>query len=378
MQTVFIRKRGKKYVVTLEYRDSSDGKKKQKSLGSYDKKKDAEKLLIEEKSKINNNDFIMPEKTTFEQYLNTWIEQHKNNLSVTTYNRYKDIIDRHIIPHLGEFELQKLNPLQIQNFYNIMAQFLNSKTILQYHRIIHKALDSAYKLQIISKNPSDLVETPKIKKYKSNVFSVKEVQQLLESCKNTRLEVPINLAVILGLRAGEVLGLSWDKVNFSNNTITIDKNLVRDRVSKSFVFKDPKSESSIRTLTAPKELMSLLKEQKKKQSQFQLQSYGTYNNKYHLLFTKINGEPMTSDSFSRMFRDFLKKHKFHLIRFHDLRHTNASLMLASGTSAKVASTRLGHSTIGITMDLYTHVLEGLEKEAADNISNLIYNTAPNK
>lgn len=372
MQIVFIRKRGKKYVLTLEYRSKKDSKRKQKALGSFDKKKDAEKALIEEKSKINNNNFIIPEKITFGEYLNEWVEQHKSSISVTTYARYKDIIDRHVIPNLGEIELQKLNALQIQKFYNLMLESLSSKTVIQYHRVIHKALDRAYKLQIISKNVSDLVELPKLKKYKANILTIKQVKQLLEACKNTRLEVPINIAIALGLRAGEILGLSWDNVNFNNNTIVVCNTLVKDKLTKKFIFKEPKSDSSIRTLTAPSELMKLLKEHKIKQKELQLRSYGNFNNKYNLLFTKIDGEPMTSDSFSRMFRDFLKKHKLPLIRFHDLRHTNATIMLASGTSAKVASTRLGHSTIGITLDLYTHVLQELEHEAADNISNLIY------
>ncbi|MGU9539212.1 tyrosine-type recombinase/integrase [Clostridium tepidum] len=372
MQTVFIRKRGKKYVVTLEYRDKETGKKKQKALGSFDKKKDAEKVLIEEKSKIINGNFIMPEKITFEEYLKQWLEQHKSNLSVTTYSRYKYIVDKQISPAIGEIELQKLNSLHLENFYNSMLETLNSKTVLQYHRVIHKALNKAYKLQIINKNISDLVELPKIKKYKARALTIKEVRQFLELSKNTRVEMPVNLAIALGLRAGEILGLSWDNVNFNNNTIVICKTLVKDKLNKTFIFKEPKSETSIRTLTVPKHLMDLLKEHNKKQKQLQLKSYGAFENKYNLVFTKLDGTPMASDSFSRIFKDFIDRNNLPNIRFHDLRHTNATLMLASGTSMKVASARLGHSTIGITMDLYTHVLQELEEEVAKNISNLMY------
>ncbi|KYN77137.1 recombinase [Clostridium sporogenes] len=372
MQNVFIRKRGNKHVVTLEYRDKQSGKRKQKALGSYDKKKEAEDALIEEKSKIINGNFIIPEKITFEQYLKQWLEQHKNNLSVTTYTRYKYIIDKQISPDIGEIELQKLTPLHLENFYYSMLKTLNPKTVLQYHRVIHKALNKAYKLQIINKNISNLVELPKIKKYKAKSLTIKEVKQFLEVSKDTRVEIPINLAIVLGLRAAEILGLSWDNVNFCENTIVICKTLVKDKINKTLVFKEPKSETSIRTLTVPEQLMSLLKEHKKKQKQLQLKSYGAFKNEFNLVFTKLNGNPMASDSLSSIFRDFINRNNLPNIRFHDLRHTNATLMLASGTSMKVASTRLGHSTIGITMDLYTHVLQGLEKEAAKNISDLIY------
>lgn len=268
--------------------------------------------------------------------------------------------------------MQKLSPLHIENFYNIMLKDikLSPKTILQYHRILHKALDKAYKMQLIVKNPADLVELPKIKKYTAHVLNVKESKQLLEACKNTRLEVPINLALILGLRAGEILGLSWDNINFENNTIDIVQNLVKNSATKSYSLQQPKSESSIRTLTAPTELMSLLKDAQIKQQKFK--NNDKYNNKYKLVFTKIDGDPMTSDSFSRMFRDFLKRHDLPLIRFHDLRHTNATIMLVSGTSMKVASSRLGHSSISITADLYTHVLQSLETDASNKIANVIY------
>jgi len=254
----------------------------------------------------------------------------------------------------------------------VLEKILSGKTVLQYHRILHKALDKAYKMQIISKNPTDLVDAPKAKKFKAKVLTIDEVKQLFETVRDNRLEVPIHLAIMLGLRAGEILGLSWDKINFESNVITIDTALVRNKGFDEYIFKEPKSESSIRTLTVPIELMSLLKKHKKSQLELQLRSYGVFTNKYNLVFTQVNGNPMTSDSFSRLFRDFLKKHNLPLVRFHDLRHTNATLMLASGTSMKVASTRLGHSTIGITADLYTHVLQELEVEASEKIANIVY------
>lgn len=374
MQNVFLKKIREKYIITLDYRDATTGKRKQKQLKSFNKneKRKAEAYLVEIKVKLNNSDFIMPEKTTVETYLLDWIEKHKNNISITTYNRYKDIITRHVVPALGQIELQKLSPLAVETFYSNMLNTLSHKTVLQYHRMLHKAFDKAYKMQIINKNTCDLVDAPKPKKFKATIYDQKEVKQLLQAVKNTRLEAPVNLALACGLRAGEILALSWDDIDSGKNIISINKTLVKDKVNKTIVFKEPKSESSNRVISAPIELIRILDRCKKAQLELTLKSYGAYKNEHNLIFTKINGEPMTSDTFSRLFRDFLISKNLPLIRFHDLRHTNASLMLASGTASKVASSRLGHSSIGITLDLYTHVLQELEQDSAERLNKIIY------
>lgn len=366
---VFLKQRRGKYVVCLDYRDE-DGTRKQKQIASFKTKKEANKRLTEEKAKLYNNDFIMPKNLILYDYLIEWLELRKENLSVTTYNRYKGIIINDIEKTIGKVELQQLTPLHIEKLYKTLTKRLSNKTILQYHRMLRKALEDAKKKQLLTKNVCDYIDAPKARKYTAKILTAQESQKLLEAVKNTRLELPVNLALGLGLRAGEILGLKWDKINSNKKIVIIDTNLVKDKETKKFIFKQPKSETSIRTLTVPDPILNLFKAEHKKQ----MDNTFVTPNPHNLVFTQISGEPMASDSFSRMFRDFLISHKLPLVRFHDLRHTHASLMLLAGTPLKVTSERLGHSNIGITGDLYTHVLQELDNEAVNNITNVLYNS----
>lgn len=362
---IFIRKRNSKYSVVLEYRHT-DNKLKQKTLASFDKKKEAEKKLTEEKQKLYTDNFIMPEKITLYQYMINWLTLKRNNISITTYDRYLSIIENDIRENIGKAELQKVTPLMVETFYIGLSKRLTPKTILQYHRILHKAYNDAKKKKLVNKNIIEYVDPPKAQKYKADILNVEEALLLLNSCKNTRLEIPINLALGLGLRAGEILALTWDRINFSNNTIMIDRSMVLNRATKQCEFSATKSESSTRLLTCPGYIINLLKEQRKKEI------YSKVSNLHGLIFAKVDGTAMSSASFSRLFRDFLKRNNLKLVRFHDLRHTHASLQLLGGTSLKVVSNRLGHSSISITGDIYTHVLQQLDTKAVDNISNILY------
>jgi integrase len=266
--------------------------------------------------------------------------------------------------------LQKLSPLHIQKYYNLKSKDLSGKTLLQHHRIMRKAFDQAYKMQIVSKNVFDLVQAPKAKKFKASVLSIEQGKQLINAAKNTKLEIPINLAIALGLRRGEVLGLRWSDIDFDNNLIYITNTLTIAGSEK--VFKDPKNEDSDRVIPAPEELIRLLRIHKKKQLELQVRCGGEYKNINNLVNTNQEGNEVNPASFSSAFGEFIRKNDLPKVRFHDLRHTNATIMLTNGTQAKVASERLGHSTIKTTMDLYSHVLKDVNMEAAEKINSALY------
>ena len=367
--TVFVRQRGKKHHVMVEYRDK-DNRRKQKSLGSYDSSRQANKVMIQEKSKLLNNNLVIPNKLTLEGYIREWHSNRHNKLAITTYNRYSLIVDE-ICDFIGNIELQKVTPVHINKFYNSLDKItykrrkpLSEKTKLQYHRLLSKAFKDAYRLEYINKNIMELVEAPKPKKYTAAFLDPVQVKQLFEGVKNSRYEVPVHLAIGLGLRASEIFGLMWDKVDFENNLIKIDTVSVYDEALKRPVLKEPKSETSDRVLTAPKEIMKLLKKQKQFQNDIGLDT--------NFVFTNENGTQATSASFHTPYTNYIKRRNLPHVRFHDLRHTNASLMLLAGVDAKTTSKRLGHSEIGITLNLYTHVLDQLERDASNKISNIIY------
>ncbi|MFN1873244.1 site-specific integrase [Clostridioides difficile] len=191
---------------------------------------------------------------------------------------------------------------------------------------------------------------------------------LIEKLNNSIIEMPILLMLLLGLRIGEVAGLKWSDVDLDNSIININQILIY--ANSKIIFKEPKTEKSKRTLSVPKELIEKLKIEKLKQNKMKLQ--GTLENENNLVCLNTNLKPWIPTTLSKTFHNFIKRNNLRNIRVHDLRHTNASLLLLGGTNMKVVSERLGHTDIKITMNRYSHVLEEMDKEASDNLSKLLF------
>lgn len=361
VKSIFLRKRGNKYHIICEYR-TQEGKRTQKSLLSCTSSRQANKELALYKAKYLQSEFLLPKKLTLGEYLTNWLN-NRSDIGPTTYDRYKILVNE-INACIGKIELQKVLPVHINDFYNNSLSRLSGRTKQMYHKILNKAFKDAYKHQYINKNIMDFVDTPKGKKYTGKFLNDTESLDMIHSLKGTMYEVPVTLALTLGLRISEICGLTWNKVDFEKNLITIDTIAVWHEEEKKIILKGPKSEASKRTLTCPLEVMKLLKEHKLKQCELYP---GT-----ELVFTNAHGKITCARSFHTQYRQFIRRHNLPDVRFHDLRHTNASIMLLAGVDIKTASKRLGHSEIGITMNTYTHVLSQLEKEASDKIENVIY------
>lgn len=341
-------------------------------------KKEAQKVMTEMLNEIDKGTYIQPNKKTLKEFLEEWIQTFvEPTLSPTTVVGYKSNINGHIIPNLGHIPIQNLNSIQIQKFYNQLANEnykdtgkpLSTRTIQHIHTNLKSALKQAAKIGIIEKNPAEHVIIPKVKKYNAEVYDEDEVRKLLQFIKNTRLEVPVTLAVGLGLRRGEVFGLKWSSIDFDKKELIVESSLAY--AEGKLIFKDPKSEAGYRRLKLSESIILMLRAHRLKQKENKLMLGLGYNDK-DLVCCKEDGNPIIPGTFSHTFSDFLKDHGFKPIRFHDLRHTHASLLLKYGVSAKVASTRLGHSSIGITLDLYSHVYSDAEVEATNKIEAGIF------
>lgn len=367
MSFVFIRKRSKNYIVYLEYKDTDTGKRKQKNMGSYDKKKDANKKLIELKDSIYNDNLITPNKINLKDYMIDFLDKYKKNISVTTYNIYKRTCDKYIFPMLGNINLEDLKPIHIQNYIDDLSCILAPQTLKIHINILNLGLKRAYRLRLIRENVVEYAELPKPKKYKNHIYDRNAMVKLLDSCKGTDLELPITLASALGLRISEILGLTWDNIDFNNNTITIDKITIRH--DGKVILKSPKTESSTRTISTPIQVINMLKEHKKKYIELKLKGIVKNN----LLFNDKHGEPIAQDVLSRQFSRFLDKNNLEHIRFHDLRHSHVTLLINSKIPIKVISERVGHSNINTTLNIYSHVLKEMDKEASDKISETLFN-----
>ncbi|AZR74809.1 hypothetical protein BBF96_03235 [Anoxybacter fermentans] len=342
-------------------------------------KREAEKKAIEIEARILKGDYIKPDNITVEEYLNQWLENSSFNLKETTLNNYKIIINAHIIPELGKISLQKLQPIHIQNY--ILKKLksgrrdgkggLSNRSVRYHYTILREALDAAVKLQLIDKNPAVAIEPPKVEKKEMKALNQKEIDKLLE----TALEMYdyttyaiIFIAIYTGMRRGEILGLSWDHVDLDDASLRVEQTLLKGpEGSKLYT---PKTEQSRRTIFLTKTTVEVLEKLKKEQAINKLKLGPAYNNEYNLVFVNADGSIITPDAFKNRFTRIRKKAGLNNIRFHDLRHTHATMMLQAGISHKEAAERLGHSTITTTVDLYTHVTEPLKRRVVDKLERM--------
>lgn len=368
MSFVFLRKRSKNYIVYLEYKDPETGKKKQKNMGSFEKKRDANKKLIELKDSIYKEDFLSPSKLTLKEHLLDFLDKYKENLSITTYNNYLRICNKYIIPMLGDIKLEDLKPIHVQNYVDDLVELLSPQTIKIHINILKLALKRAYRLRLIRENVVEYIEIPKSRKFKNKIYNQEDMVKLLKTCKDTTLELPITLAIGLGLRISEILGLTWDNIDFEDKLITVDKITIRS--NGEVILKKPKTDTSIRTISVPTEIVNMLKEHKRKSLELKLKGIIKKDNNF--LFFDKNGNPIAQDVLSRKFSRFLEKNNLEHIRFHDLRHSHVTLLINSKIPIKVISERVGHSNINTTLNIYSHVLKEMDKEASDKISETLF------
>lgn len=354
-----IQKKGKQYYIVI----TVNGKIK------WLPGKESKNLTIQYMDELINNQLSIitnkkDDDMTIKSFLNNWLSTYgKTNLKNTTYSGYNTYISKYINPEIGQVYLHDLSPLHVQNMYYELIENgrikgdspLSAKTIIQIHRILHKALKNAVQLQLLTYNPTDYVELPKKKKVTFDILKEKEIQPFLEAFQDTEYYLPVLLALSLGLRRGEVLALRWKDIDFNEKMLTINKSLtVADRTIK---IDTPKNESSERRLLLPYQLINELIE------------YVTSDDDY-ICKTKT-GKPWNPSTFSWRYSKFVEDNKLKKIRFHDLRHTNATLMYKSDIKLKVIQERLGHSNSATTLDIYTHLFKEDQNDAAEKLGVLI-------
>lgn len=366
-----INKMGNSWGFTLTIGRDNNGKRIQKRFGKFKTKKDAEKACNEMIYQIEHGTFVDPKDLSLREYLNDWLRDYcKLRLTLCTYGGYKVNIEKHICPTLGNFPLQKLQPIQVQKLYNeLLEKGLSPASIRYIHATLRKALNHAVKMQLIIRNVCDAVELPKVKTHESKFLNKNQVNEMLMAIKDTDVYLPTLLAVGLGLRRGEVLGLQWKDFDFNRNLVSIKRTLLPNS-KEGEIFSECKTAKSQRVLAVPDSIMSYLKQVRKKQLENRM-FFSTDYLDYDLVYCNPNGTPVTPGAFNHRFSNTLKDKGLEHMRVHDLRHTNASLMLSQGVSMKVASERLGHTTIGITMDLYSHIDEELQQDAAIRLDTVL-------
>jgi integrase len=331
--------------------------------------KEARRFLTEKLRELDTGMLIDNKNMTFEQFLNYWYsERCLSKLSPTTYESYRRNLDKYIIKELGYIKLEDLLPLHLQTFYRKCSnKGLSNTSVIYIHRIIHCALKQAMKWQLLIRNVADCVELPKKERYEAKVLDSLDILKLITSIKDTQIYIPIMIAISTGMRRGEILGLTWDNVDLINGTIKIVQALYPTKSGLTIL--PPKSQKSRRIISISPTLIKILKEYKLEQQKKIINIENIY--KQNFVVCNEDSSPYNPTKLNHSFKDILKAHRLPEIRFHDLRHTHASLLLSQGVQPKVVSDRLGHSTIAITMDLYSHTYEAVDKEVARNFDTFL-------
>lgn len=274
--------------------------------------------------------------------------------------------------------MTSITPVQIDAMYaDLMRKGradgkggLSAKTVLYTHRVLNETLEHAVRKNLIARNPvKNIMNTPRPKRFHSTVYSVDELLELLRIVKDTVYELPIALAGICGLRRGECLALRPEDIDFGHHVIHVRRQLIE--VRKKIVYTEPKSDESTRTVGVPEEILEMVS-RRLSVIRRNKDMLGTEYKDHGLLICKNDGTPFRPRNFTNSFKGILARNHLKGIRFHDLRHTCATLMLRSGIPMKTASEILGHSSISITADLYTHVQESAKLAAAEQVGGLVF------
>ena len=353
--------------------DPASGKQVQKSIYGKTQKEVREKLA-QITTELDDGTYMEPTKNTVEEWLDTWLETYvKYSVKPYTLDAYQRNCDNYIKPMLGKIRLAALNAPQIQRFYNglLTGKELSPKTVRNIHGVLHKALEQAVKLGMIRSNPTNLCDLPKVRRKEIHPMEQEEIAAFLKAIEGCKYELVYRVTLFTGMRQGEILGLTWDCVDFQHNALYVNKQLQKTKkVGGQYVLAPTKSGRS-RMITVAPSVMDLLKKQKSQQAQMQLLAGQDWKNHWDLVFTNEFGGNLSHFTVYKTFKEIVRSMGLDQERFHDLRHTFATLALQNGVDIKTVSSMLGHYDAGFTLRTYTHATRQKQDEAAETMGNFM-------
>ena len=365
------------WAIVIDVRDPTSGRRRRKWHSFAGTKRQTQIECARLISALQGNTYLEQAKVTVAAHMERWLEHVRSQVSPKTFERYCGVVRGNIVPALGGISLTKLQPAQISQAYAKALTNgrrdgkggLSPASVLYMHRLLKEALAVAVgEWRLLLWNPADSIKAPKVKRKTMRALDTAETATLLEAVREYRLFIPVLLAVTCGLRRGEICALRWRNVGLSGaaelaivGSTEQTKAGVREKETKS---------GRARTVALTTFAIEELRRHKARQAQ-ELLRLGIRQSDEMYVVAQVDGQPLKPDSLTHEFARFIAGAALPRIRFHDLRHSHATHMLASGVHPKIAQERLGHATVAITLDLYSHVLPGMQADAASRVDEAL-------
>jgi len=359
-----------RYIIELGT-DSVTGKRRQDTKSGFETEQDAEMAKMRKLIDYGAGTYVQPTKETVKEYFENWIAQKANHVRGGTLKGYHVITYTHVIPKLGNLTLKELKPHHLEYLYTSSMKGdrpLSPRSVTHIHRMIHDALEHAVRIELIPKNPSKSVKPPRCSRPELEVWDEYQLVDFLDAAKDDAFYGVFLILATSGMRVGECLGLKWQDINLSSGRVSINRTY--SKAFKGHEFREPKTRSSIRNIPLPTQTIHFLT-QHKEQQRILKKEMGESFNSLGLVNCSRNGTPIDPRNLARHWARIIKRTNLQRIRMHDLRHTHATLLLKGNVHVKVVSERLGHSSVDITMDTYSHLLPGMQETAVTTFERMM-------
>jgi integrase len=354
--------------ITIGY-DQETGKQKRQFFYGKTRTEVAQKL----KDAINLKDkgiIIEPTKLTTGELVEHWLDTYgKSAIRESTYLRYRTALKCHINPAIGHIPLKDLKPDHIQRMYNLLSESMSHSTVSNAHTLLKQAIAHAVQQSYIVRNVIDTISIPKSRKKDISVWTIEQFNSFLASIRKHKLYPLFLLEYGTGMRRSELLAIRWADIDLTNSVVTVRKSLSRG-VDHRFVIADTKTAKGVRQIPLPAKVTAELKAHKARQNEVKLMSGPAYTDN-DLVFCLSDGSIMDPGNLNRIFGRMQSKTALPRIRFHDLRHSHATMLLLLGEHPKVVQERLGHSSITMTLDTYSHLIPGMQSKASSKLNDVL-------
>lgn len=364
----YIRKRANKWSYTVDIgKDPRTGKRKQKTQSGFKTKKEAQAALAELVTNVDKGTHFEPSKKKMKEFSLEYMEKvYKNKVKATSYDATETILLTHIVTWFGDVILSDVDQFLVHEFYaEKVKEGFSSAYIRRMHEVVRMLLRAAYKWELIKKDIAGLLVPPRLEVKEMKVWTIQQINEYLKFTKHSRYHAIFFLAAYTGMRKGEILGLTWDNVDFDRKILTVQKTLYK--MKGQYLLSEPKTRNSIRTIYIDDDIIRVLRKQRVKQNLEKLKHGGVYK-EHNMVFAQESGEFVMPTAVNSLFNRYINQLKFPHIRFHDLRHTHATILLQMDVNPKIVSERLGHSSVKITLDTYSHVLPSMKKDLSEQFS----------